>query len=782
MKVLLTGASSFSGVWFAEKLAAAGAEVVAPLRADLESYTGVRGSRVSRLSGFAEILPGCSFGGERFMGLVASRRFDVFCHHAAHVADYRDPAFDVVSALTQNTRGLPTVLERMRGLGLSAVVATGSVFEQDEGVGTVPLRAFSPYGLSKGLTWQVVRHWCTALGVPLAKFVIANPFGPFEEPRFCAYLVNTWRRGEIAEIRTPRYVRDNIHVDLLALAYARFVSDTVNTGVGRHFGPCGYIETQGSFARRVAAELGPRLGLDGRVRSLEQTDVSEPLARINTDVIDPTAYGWDEAAAWDAMAAYYRTALRRSIKPISATVCNGADLDMRIIGAVDELDFQRISGWLTSGGSPTIRFAQVFVDGSEVGTVKADSFRADLKEKKISDGHSGFRFYFSRTPDIYKDHKIEVRDRDTGEPIGRKDITLSSYMSAMADAPSMLEFDRNLRAVNIIDVSYESDKCHLTLQIVCPGEITPAVTTDEGRLEGSRLERQPDAFFELLGLNCYIMKVDLVPDGNPGNAIVRIISTSTSPAMMDNLSVVAVPKQMPNYSSFLSEENMSRVVGPGSTKGRFAADGLNTAYRLHLLLQHHFHNGLHSFKNILDWGVGAGRVALPIKCSIAPDSRVVGVDVDDYNVEFGKTNFPEVEFVNSPFLPPLPFEDGSFDLVFGVSVFTHLSEGVQFLWLKELRRIVKRGAPVIVSIHGERAIFHTAQWNPVLLMETSKFGISDSMIDTNLGPKLSDHRYYRATFHARKYIAARWVEYFDLVGHHPCTNGMIQDFIVLRAK
>ena len=35
MKVLLTGASSFSGVWFAEKLAAAGAEVVAPLRADL---------------------------------------------------------------------------------------------------------------------------------------------------------------------------------------------------------------------------------------------------------------------------------------------------------------------------------------------------------------------------------------------------------------------------------------------------------------------------------------------------------------------------------------------------------------------------------------------------------------------------------------------------------------------------------------------------------------------------------------------------------------------------
>jgi SAM-dependent methyltransferase len=446
------------------------------------------------------------------------------------------------------------------------------------------------------------------------------------------------------------------------------------------------------------------------------------------------------------------------------------------------VDFQHISGWLTSADSPTIRFAQVFVDGNEVGTVKADSFRGDLKEKKVSDGHSGFRFFFSTPPDIFKDHKIEVRDRDTGESIGRKDITLSCYISTMADATSMLEFDRNLRAVHLINVSYESEKCHLTLQIVCPGEITPGVSTDDGRLEGSRLERYPDAFFESLGLHCYIMRVDLVPDASPGNAIIRIMSTSASPAMMDDLSAVAIPKKVPNYSSLLSDENMSRVMGPGLTKGGFAAGGLNTAYRLHLLLQHHFHNGLDSFKNILDWGVGAGRVALPIKHSVAPDSRVVGVDVDDYNVEFGKRNFPEIEFLHSPFLPPLPFEDGAFDLVFGVSVFTHLSEGVQFLWLKELRRIVKRGAPVIVSIHGERVIFHTAQWNLVPLMETSKFGISDSMIDTHLGPKLSDPRYYRATFHARKYIAARWVEYFDLVGHHPCTNGMLQDFVVLRAK
>jgi UDP-glucose 4-epimerase len=69
------------------------------------------------------------------------------------------------------------------------------------------MRAFSPYALSKGLT-EVVRHWCTHYNVPLGKFLIANSFGPLEEPRFCAYLIKTWWVGQIAEVRTPRYLRD----------------------------------------------------------------------------------------------------------------------------------------------------------------------------------------------------------------------------------------------------------------------------------------------------------------------------------------------------------------------------------------------------------------------------------------------------------------------------------------------------------------------------------------------------------------------------------------------
>ncbi len=113
----------------------------------------------------------------------------------------------------------------------------------------------------------------TILGVAVSKFVIANPFGPFEEPRFGAYLVNTWRKGEVAEVRTPRYLRDNIHVDLLALAYAKFVRRR-----SRRRRPAGGSVPAATWRPRAHSpsgwrrELAPRLGLEARVRLLTQTD------------------------------------------------------------------------------------------------------------------------------------------------------------------------------------------------------------------------------------------------------------------------------------------------------------------------------------------------------------------------------------------------------------------------------------------------------------------------------------------------------------------------------
>jgi hypothetical protein len=52
--------------------------------------------------------------------------------------------------------------------------------------------------------------------------------------------------------------------------------------------------------------MRPRLGLPCRVELKKQADFPEPRVRINTEPAEADAPGWDEAAAWDEMARYYR--------------------------------------------------------------------------------------------------------------------------------------------------------------------------------------------------------------------------------------------------------------------------------------------------------------------------------------------------------------------------------------------------------------------------------------------------------------------------------------------
>jgi UDP-glucose 4-epimerase len=307
MKILFTGASSFTGFWFVQELSRAGHEVTAVFRRRLEDYSDEpRRKRVGALKEVCRPMIGAEFGGEEFIELVRKSRWDVLCHHAADVTNYRSPDFNVSAAIENNTRNLAAVLNAMKDVGCGKLVLSGSVFENDEGAGSEGLPAFSPYGLSKALTAQMFRYYAARAGLSLGKFVIPNPFGPLEEPRFTAYLVKNWFAGTTPAVSTPVYVRDNSHVSLLAKVYVKFVESLPAAAGFTRINPSGYAESQGSFALRFAREMQPRLRLACNVEMKQQTDFSEPRVRINTDVPDVSALGWDEKTAWDGIADYYR--------------------------------------------------------------------------------------------------------------------------------------------------------------------------------------------------------------------------------------------------------------------------------------------------------------------------------------------------------------------------------------------------------------------------------------------------------------------------------------------
>lgn len=311
MKVLLSGTSSFTGLWFSGLLADRGHEVVAILTRPLADYEGLRATRLTQLLGRVDFRPQVLFGSREFLGLLSEGEFDVVCAHGAMMDGYRSPDFPYLEATKANTAGVEeccrVLSEVKRPTGL---VLTGTVFEAREGIGDPEKRAFSPYGLSKTLTSDIFSFFSSLYGVPLTKFVIPNPFGPYEEKRFLSHLITNWFESKVPEVRTPEYLRDNIAVDLLAMRYVNAVETSISFEGQMTLRPSGYVESQGTFSYRVAREISKRTGWDCPLQINRQVDFSEPMFRVNDQPASSEVPEWNEELFWDAYTEYYLKILR----------------------------------------------------------------------------------------------------------------------------------------------------------------------------------------------------------------------------------------------------------------------------------------------------------------------------------------------------------------------------------------------------------------------------------------------------------------------------------------
>lgn len=308
MKILFTGASSFTGFWFIKALNEAGHRITAVFTKDsYKAYEGLRRERIEQSKSLYEPIFNCRFGDDRFLDLIATGSFDVLCCHGADVTNYKSDEFDPSEALQNNTYRAKQVFAQLQSAGCHNVVLTGSVFEGGEGAGSNNLPHFSPYGLSKALTSEVFKYYADRFDITLGRFVIANPFGPYEEKRFLSHLLTHWLQDKKPEVSTPYYIRDNIHVQLLAMYYAYFVDKTA-WSVEKYLklGPVGYVESQGDFTARVSKEMAKRLHKACEFTLNFQKTGAEPLFRANTDFQKEILLGFAEEKAWDAVADYYQ--------------------------------------------------------------------------------------------------------------------------------------------------------------------------------------------------------------------------------------------------------------------------------------------------------------------------------------------------------------------------------------------------------------------------------------------------------------------------------------------
>lgn len=211
----------------------------------------------------------------------------------------------------------------------------------------------------------------------------------------------------------------------------------------------------------------------------------------------------------------------------------------------------------------------------------------------------------------------------------------------------------------------------------------------------------------------------------------------------------------------------------GAAAGAFHATGRAAARQIEDLLQR-AGQPLRRAGDILDFGCGPGRLIAGLR-ERHPAAHYVGSDIDAEAIAWAQAELPDLaHFCVNPAAPPMPFPDESFDLVYAISVFTHLPEDLQHAWLADLRRVLRPGGVLL-----------TTKMNPAaygeLPSEVRREGRSKGFVYWGSAAETDGlPAFYRLAYHTEDYVRREWGRYFEVlhVGAHDL-NGT-QDAVVLR--
>jgi SAM-dependent methyltransferase len=125
--------------------------------------------------------------------------------------------------------------------------------------------------------------------------------------------------------------------------------------------------------------------------------------------------------------------------------------------------------------------------------------------------------------------------------------------------------------------------------------------------------------------------------------------------------------------------------------GTLAADSIRA-----LLAKHGI--DIRSLGSILDFGCGCGRV---LRHWAGLPAEVYGADYNRGSIDWCRRRLTFARCTVNGLAPPLPYEREQFDLIYALSVFTHMPEPLMMAWMREMERVLKPGRFLIISTHGE---------------------------------------------------------------------------------
>lgn len=173
---------------------------------------------------------------------------------------------------------------------------------------------------------------------------------------------------------------------------------------------------------------------------------------------------------------------------------------------------------------------------------------------------------------------------------------------------------------------------------------------------------------------------------------------------------------------------------------------------------------------VLDFGCGCGRVIRHMPK--LTDAELYGVDYNRRLVRWCQHNLPGAFSVNR-LAPPLGFPDGYFDVLYALSVFTHLQVETQNDWLREFARVIRSGGLALVTLHDE---------DDPRLANVGFTGEALVSKGVHCHEGKSEGTNFTATFQSRDYARAQLSEYFEVLEITPSQTTPVRQAIAVLRK
>jgi SAM-dependent methyltransferase len=175
-------------------------------------------------------------------------------------------------------------------------------------------------------------------------------------------------------------------------------------------------------------------------------------------------------------------------------------------------------------------------------------------------------------------------------------------------------------------------------------------------------------------------------------------------------------------------------------------------------------------KSLLDFGCGCGRVLR--QWALLPDTEVHGTDYNPSLIAWCRQNLTFATFGVNDLAPPLVYEDARFELVFAISVFTHLTADLERRWIAELHRVLQAGGRLLFSTRGSAWLDHLTQAERDTYLAGDRVDRYAEAVGSNL----------MGVFHPVNYVRDRMAPGFVLTRTEPAAFAGQQDLHILTKQ